>query len=346
MSSNHHIGDTIHLGNYEAFFLLYMDGELSPVQMDAVAHFLQAHPDLQGAFDLLLTTKLDGEAVVMDKEALLSPAMHQRTAEEDLLLYIDNELDEGKRQSVAQAIIDNQYYSGQYYTLLKARLDPAEAILHPDKKELYRRTERGVRAGFWLRVAAVLLLLASAVVFFLGGEREGVPAPGVARAPQKAPAERVLPAPVQSTAGERETKETGIAMEQQQRNTRQRAAQPRQQLPAPVENLQPQEEQLASLPQEQLPAVREKHIIHAQHIEAATVSEEIFNKGAVTNGLALRNTVYATPDAQATTEVASRKGSLKGFLRKATRLIERTTGIDATNSEDELLISAVAIKLK
>ena len=39
------------------------------------------------------------------------------------------------------------------------------------------------------------------------------------------------------------------------------------------------------------------------------------------------------------------KGSVKGFLRKATRLIEKRTGIDAT-SDGELLIGVVAVKLK
>ena len=44
-------------------------------------------------------------------------------------------------------------------------------------------------------------------------------------------------------------------------------------------------------------------------------------------------------------DVASNKGSVKGFLRKTTRLIEKRTGIDATN-DGELLIGAVAINLK
>ena len=38
-------------------------------------------------------------------------------------------------------------------------------------------------------------------------------------------------------------------------------------------------------------------------------------------------------------------GSVKGFLRKATRIIERHTGIKTVNDNDELLIGAVALKL-
>jgi hypothetical protein len=40
-----------------------------------------------------------------------------------------------------------------------------------------------------------------------------------------------------------------------------------------------------------------------------------------------------------------KKGSVRGFLRKATRFIERRTGINPTNEDDELLIGAIAIKL-
>lgn len=40
-----------------------------------------------------------------------------------------------------------------------------------------------------------------------------------------------------------------------------------------------------------------------------------------------------------------KKGSLKTFLRKATRFVEKTTGIDPSNGDDELLIGAVALKL-
>ena len=40
-----------------------------------------------------------------------------------------------------------------------------------------------------------------------------------------------------------------------------------------------------------------------------------------------------------------KKSTLKGFLRKATRFIERRTNISTTNENDELLIGAVSLKL-
>ncbi|HZH95226.1 MAG TPA: hypothetical protein VEY06_05040, partial [Flavisolibacter sp.] len=62
------------------------------------------------------------------------------------------------------------------------------------------------------------------------------------------------------------------------------------------------------------------------------------------------NTIDAdAPDAGLSYAVASnnsnKKGSVRGFLRKATRFIERRTGINPVNEDDELLIGVVAIKL-
>jgi hypothetical protein len=54
-----------------------------------------------------------------------------------------------------------------------------------------------------------------------------------------------------------------------------------------------------------------------------------------------RTTTGTTQD-----ETVAKKGSVKGFLRKATRLIEKRTGFDPTNENGELLLGVVAVKLK
>jgi hypothetical protein len=41
-----------------------------------------------------------------------------------------------------------------------------------------------------------------------------------------------------------------------------------------------------------------------------------------------------------------KKGSMRGFLRKTARFIERRTGVDPTNEGDELMIGALTISLK
>jgi hypothetical protein len=72
---------------------------------------------------------------------------------------------------------------------------------------------------------------------------------------------------------------------------------------------------------------------------------EIVNNNSVTSVASNRNTAVDATTSENKNEVAINKGSVKGFLRKATRVIEKRTGIDPTN-DGELLIGAVAINLK
>mgnify|MGYP003579474647 CR=1 FL=1 len=67
---------------------------------------------------------------------------------------------------------------------------------------------------------------------------------------------------------------------------------------------------------------------------------ELFNNLSVTPTLEERKT-----DGGQSIANSDSKGSVKGFLRKATRMIEKRTGIDATTDGD-LLIGVVAVKLK
>ena len=87
--------------NYEEFIFLYIDGELNEESMSAVEAFVLLHPDLQEEFDILLTTKLDSEVFVLEgKESLLAENMKATITDEDLLLYIDNELAPEQKRNV------------------------------------------------------------------------------------------------------------------------------------------------------------------------------------------------------------------------------------------------------
>ena len=65
----------IHLGNYEEYFILYMDNELSEGQMAMVDEFLVHHPDLRGEFELLMSTRLPMEEMNINKDELMSGMM-------------------------------------------------------------------------------------------------------------------------------------------------------------------------------------------------------------------------------------------------------------------------------
>ncbi|MGZ3925292.1 MAG: hypothetical protein ACXVBJ_16085, partial [Flavisolibacter sp.] len=82
----------------------------------------------------------------------------------------------------------------------------------------------------------------------------------------------------------------------------------------------------------------------AEKLLALNAPKDIINSGSVTSVEPDRKTIKDAPDDAG--ESANRKGSLKGFLRKATRVIQRRTGIDPTNGNGDLLIGSVAINLK
>jgi hypothetical protein len=77
--------------------------------------------------------------------------------------------------------------------------------------------------------------------------------------------------------------------------------------------------------------------------------QEIINDNPVTIRNASSLNSIAGPAAVNTTEVANsdgKQGSVRGLLRKATRFIERRTGINPVDEDDKLLVGMVAISLK
>src|SRR5215204_3580459 len=108
--------------NYEEHFLLYADNELSLVEKTAVEEFVKSHPDLQHELDQLLQTKLPVETIALeDKEGLFADSMKLNSIGEELLLYIDNELDEKQKKIVEQKLKTDKAFQIQYADLLKTK---------------------------------------------------------------------------------------------------------------------------------------------------------------------------------------------------------------------------------
>ncbi len=148
--------------NYEEYFILYLDHELSSEQRRSVEEFAQLHPDLQEELELLRQTKFtpDEQVIFSQKEELLfsgDPSFITiSNYEEWLVAYIDNELAPEQRTAV-------EIFAGQHINVQKelelfqqTRLQP-EAILFPDKESLYRKEEK-IRPIVWWRIAAAAVL--------------------------------------------------------------------------------------------------------------------------------------------------------------------------------------------
>ena len=166
--------------NYEEYFILYLDNELSEPERRMVEDFVQLHPDLQDELDILLQYKLepDTQIVFEGKEDLLKENGHSLVTPNNypewLTLYNDQELTADQRASVEAFLATHPAAAKEQSLLLQARLEP-ETIVYPFKNALYRKEERVRRIApvYWRAAAAVLILLAGlGIVLNLNNRRQ------------------------------------------------------------------------------------------------------------------------------------------------------------------------------
>ena len=167
--------------NYEEFFLMYVDNELSPADRQVVEKFVADNPDLTEEWTAILECRLlpDDSSVFENKESLYrqsapgalpgesaavpsgkEPIITEQNYESWYLSYIDGELDEEGRASV-------EAFAGQHPSLEK-ELElfrqtvsvPDPAIVFTHKESLYK-SEKPRKVFFlpWMRVAAAAVIL-------------------------------------------------------------------------------------------------------------------------------------------------------------------------------------------
>ncbi|MBS1596702.1 MAG: hypothetical protein JST75_00645 [Bacteroidetes bacterium] len=153
--------------NYEEFFLLYADNELSAAEKQLVESFVKENADLQEEFSLLAQSKLvaDNNIVFENKESLMrssldtSSLINHSNYEEFFLLYLDNELNEDDQKAVEK--FADKYPSLWYDMMMlqKARVEPDSSIIFVGKEKLYRKERKKVFLLPWQRIAAAAILL-------------------------------------------------------------------------------------------------------------------------------------------------------------------------------------------
>jgi tellurite resistance protein len=155
--------------NYEEFFLLYVDGELSATDKQAVEKFVQANPGLAVELEMLQQVQLTDESFIFsDKNSLYrseATEISLNNHEEQFLLYVDNELDADAKEKVETFVLQHPALQESFTLLKSTRLEP-EVILFPDKQSLYRKEEKERPVFYlrWQRVAVAAALLGVAVL--------------------------------------------------------------------------------------------------------------------------------------------------------------------------------------
>lgn len=174
--------------NYEEYFILYLDNELSATERRAVEAFAEKHPDLREELDNLLQYKLEPDTQVIfgDKEDLMKingeTPVTLSNYEEWFLLYADHELNPAQQRAVEAFLAAHPALQQEWDCIQKSRLVADETVVFANKELLYRHTEK-VRTIRWWRIAAAAVLLISAGIttaVLLNRDKPGSTIPPVA----------------------------------------------------------------------------------------------------------------------------------------------------------------------
>jgi len=149
--------------NYEEFFLLYVDNELSAAERKAVDVFVLENPDLQGELLSLQQAVVKADDIVLEKKDWLFMDEAIPALQENLLLYADDELPASDRKTIEALLATDKAAREEWNILRQTKLEADTAIVFTNKQSLYR-TEGGRVVGFnWRRIAAAAILIGIAL---------------------------------------------------------------------------------------------------------------------------------------------------------------------------------------
>ena len=157
----------INLSNYEEYFLLYIDNELSKEECEAVESFVHQHPHLASELEMLLETKLPAADAVefSDKSSLYKAAddsINSNNYEEYFLLHTDKELSASQEEEVEHFVLQHPQLQEEFLLIQRAKLVP-EDIKCPDKDRLYKKLAKRVIPLYLTRIS-IAAAVAGAVV--------------------------------------------------------------------------------------------------------------------------------------------------------------------------------------
>jgi cytoskeletal protein RodZ len=156
----------INRNNYEEYFLLYADNELTQTEKKVVEIFLQENVDLKEEFLMIQMTinSPEKEMKLSDKSFLLKtePAfINENNYEAIFVLYHDNELSEEQKKETEKFIAENPKFRSDFELIGKAKLVVDKSVIYQNKKELYRKEKSG-------KIVPLVLLRSFAAAIFIG----------------------------------------------------------------------------------------------------------------------------------------------------------------------------------
>ena len=156
----------INRDNYEEYFLLYADNELTDSEKAEVLMFVKYNKDLENEFRMIHHTiaRPDANIHLIDKSFLYrndtSAFINEKNYEEVFVLYHDNELTKEQKLETEEFVLHHDKLKDEFDLIGLARLTPENAITFNNKKILYKKEKSGkvVPVLFWRMLAAAVFI--------------------------------------------------------------------------------------------------------------------------------------------------------------------------------------------
>ncbi|RYG54740.1 MAG: hypothetical protein EOO01_00655 [Chitinophagaceae bacterium] len=149
---------SININNYEEFFMLYADNELSERERQQVEEFLSDHPDYKGEFDLMMSTVMPapeaGDGIALSLLKLPSGL----GAEEAILLEVDGEISAQQLQEIDQLCTEYPQLIKERELMNSIKLNNDQQLRFEDKSVLYRHESRVISIRMWKPAIAAAII--------------------------------------------------------------------------------------------------------------------------------------------------------------------------------------------
>jgi hypothetical protein len=346
--------------NYEEYFLLYVDNELTTEERQAVDHFVQENPDLEEELLMLRQSQLKPEAVVMDNKSALykkdrNEKIHLENYQTFFLLYVDEELSAEERRGVEAFVAANPSTQEEFQLLLQTKVEADEKVVFANKEVLYKVASgrRVVSINIWRVTAVAAVLLIMLGIFWISSSpRQGTNNP-IANQGMKVEKHEQLPVrKINPSSSPVQLEHSTAAKEVQKKEQKNEI---RKVQPAIDEN----SKQLAINKSEPDQSVNSIEPDAAHEPKPVTIAKvDALNTTTVGSASVSGNTLIVAaphgtvtgynPETDAAEDFVStdnqKKSKLRGFLRQVSRVVEKTTHVPAGNKK--LLIGNIEIALK
>lgn len=339
--------------NYEEFFLLYIDNELSVEERSAVEEFVRNNPDLEIEFTMLQQSTLPKDELVFEgKETLLKTLVNQSNYEEYFVLYGDNELTNQEKELVEEFVYKHPQYQAEFELITSIRMEPDHAVIFPDKRLLLRKERKPLVISInWKRMAAAaILILFLGVAGYLLLDNNTTETPPIVGKPSTPsitiPVDTVVDTPVieEQVATVEEAAPSSGAVKPVKRNA------PVVSRPEPVlanisntteeKNSSPSNIQIASNVTLKKPDV-EVDVV-APVAKGSVVTEIPANQQ---NEL-VQFARVEEDEFQILNTSISKKNTLRGLFRKVSRVVGKATNVDASENNKGIQIASFEIGIK